>query len=578
MTPFAAGPDWPYLKLRAALLARDGEQSSYALTLNDLRGWWSKSDKTVKRTLARLQAEGKVTYTPGRGRGRTSRLSFSRDLRPELLTLTRELARRQAAGELARLSRLPFPKGWVLTPDVQRIFGLSASAGGVDRLRTVVFREYTSLDPLTAFATVEAHLLLQVFDGLTRYDPATQTLEPHLAHHWGCSDDGLTWTFYLHKGVPFHHGRTLDASDVRASLERVQRGAAWLLPELLEVRSDHPYRVSLRLARPDAFLPRRLAATQALIVPRDVPPDPQQLVDTGAFQWQPLEGGVRLSAFDAHFAGRPLIDEVELYQVEPLTEAPTLHLEGAAPQKVAEWQEETGVHFLIWNAGQPAAHSAALRAAVFELHDIRRFWEETRQPWPLLSAQSFYPRRSRDRPARVHSDERARSLRAAAGPQPPLRLWVLDREDAVAEARWLARRAAGFGLEITVELYDLHDEVTRDTPSDLMMMGEVSGPDEQLSFWTALKQPELFFRKLLPREVLAQVDTELEEYRLAQTFAGREAVIDRVEALLLEGHHVHLTHHRVKQRTVHPLLRDVWPDAYGRINFRRLWLGGPAQD
>jgi len=155
---------------------------------------------------------------------------------------------------------------------------------------------------------------------------------------------------------------------------------------------------------------------------------------------------------------------------------------------------------------------------------------------------------------------------------------VLDREDAVAEARWLSRRAAGFGLEITVELYDLHDEVTRDTPSDLMMMGEVSGPDEQLSFWTALKQPELFFRKLLPREVLAQVDTELEEYRLAQTFAGREAVIDRVEALLLEGHHVHLTHHRVKQRTVHPLLRDVWPDAYGRISFRRLWVGGPAQD
>ncbi|MFC6592947.1 hypothetical protein ACFP81_14380 [Deinococcus lacus] len=73
--------------------------------------------------------------------------------------------------------------------------------------------------------------------------------------------------------------------------------------------------------------------------------------------------------------------------------------------------------------------------------------------------------------------------------------------------------------------------------------------------------------------MLAQIDDVLEGYHTAQDFGEIEGVIDRVEALLLAGHHVHLTHHRVKRRTVHPLLRDVQPDAYGRINFKRLWVG-----
>ena len=88
-------------------------------------------------------------------------------------------------------------------------------------------------------------------------------------------------------------------------------------------------------------------------------------------------------------------------------------------------------------------------------------------------------------------------------------------------------------------------------------------------------------RRLLPPQVLAGVDRELDGYRsAAQTFGDLEAILDRVEALLLGGHHVNLTHHRVKRRAVHPLIRDVFPDVYGRINLKRLWVGersGPGR-
>lgn len=42
-----------------------------------------------------------------------------------------------------------------------------------------------------------------------------------LAESWDVSDDGLTWTFHLHKGVKFHSGKELTARDVKASYDRL---------------------------------------------------------------------------------------------------------------------------------------------------------------------------------------------------------------------------------------------------------------------------------------------------------------------------------------------------------------------
>jgi len=56
--------------------------------------------------------------------------------------------------------------------------------------------------------------------------------QPHIAESWKVSDDGLTWTFYIRKGVKFHDGSELTASDVKYSFDRfrtIGRGNAFLL-------------------------------------------------------------------------------------------------------------------------------------------------------------------------------------------------------------------------------------------------------------------------------------------------------------------------------------------------------------
>jgi ABC-type transport system substrate-binding protein len=63
-------------------------------------------------------------------------------------------------------------------------------------------------------------ILNQIYDGLVGLD-RNLGIVPVLADYWMISDDGKTYTFLLRKGVKFHHGREVEAADVKFSLERL---------------------------------------------------------------------------------------------------------------------------------------------------------------------------------------------------------------------------------------------------------------------------------------------------------------------------------------------------------------------
>ena len=588
MSPFSS-PDWLYLALRSALFKQGGEQPSYAVALPEIAELWQCSHRTASRQLVRLQDEGKLSYVPGRGRGQRSQVTFPAPLRVELEQLTAELVGRGAAAELARLFRLDFPQGWVMTDGVRRVFGMSEAAGQKDQLATTLLHSLTNLDPVHASTTTETHLLSQVFDGLTRFNAETGGAEPHLAHHWQVSDDGLTWSFVLRKGVRFHHGRLLESGDVIFTLDRVLQKAPWLLPEVRAVEAASPDRVQLHLRRPDVFLPRRLATTPALILPRDlpfgaVPAEEIRLIGTGAFRWTSVPGGVQLMAFDQYFGQRPMIDEVNLSHSAPETTKAAmgqqpLQVMGNALQDTVPPLRSPGVTFLIWNAAQPAAQNALLREAIHELCDIERFWRETHQTAPLQLAQSFLPRQAQPKgqaqPAagKVHHPGRALTLfQESDYAGPPLRLWVLNRVQHLQQADWLIEQAAAIGLPLERQVFDWPEAPAPASPADLVLAHQSSGPDQYASFWSALTQPESIFRRLLPVALLCAIDHELDGLRAAATDAQIELVVDHLDALLLTGHHIKLTHYGGQSRAFHRAIQGVQSGVTACANFKELWV------
>lgn len=65
----------------------------------------------------------------------------------------------------------------------------------------------------------------QIFDNLVEYDQKTTEVVPGLAESWETSEDGLTWTFHLRKGVQFHDGTPFNAEAVVYNFQR------WMDPE-----------------------------------------------------------------------------------------------------------------------------------------------------------------------------------------------------------------------------------------------------------------------------------------------------------------------------------------------------------
>jgi peptide/nickel transport system substrate-binding protein len=98
--------------------------------------------------------------------------------------------------------------------------------GGVYRVNELA--ELRALDPVKVNDVVSSKISDQIYDKLLSLDENLK-LQPSLAERWEVSADGLTYTYYLRKGVMFHDneafpggkGRELTAQDVKYSYERL---------------------------------------------------------------------------------------------------------------------------------------------------------------------------------------------------------------------------------------------------------------------------------------------------------------------------------------------------------------------
>jgi peptide/nickel transport system substrate-binding protein len=82
------------------------------------------------------------------------------------------------------------------------------------------------IDPAVGKDLVSTSSILNLYDPLVFPNNvgnvSTQgPVKPWIATNWTTSSDGLTWTFTIRQGVTFHSGRTLNASDVAFTMNRL---------------------------------------------------------------------------------------------------------------------------------------------------------------------------------------------------------------------------------------------------------------------------------------------------------------------------------------------------------------------
>ena len=107
-------------------------------------------------------------------------------------------------------------------------------------------------DPATAYSN-EIIAMSNMYETLTRYDPATKTAKPLLATSFKSNKAGTLWTFKLRKGVTFHTGRPLTAQAAKAAIDRTRKlkqGAAYIWDSVKSITTPDQYTLVFHLKYP----------------------------------------------------------------------------------------------------------------------------------------------------------------------------------------------------------------------------------------------------------------------------------------------------------------------------------------
>ena len=205
-----------------------------------------------------------------------------------------------------------------------------------DAVLNVAISEPATLDPMRISDAGATLIARQLYEGLTRWDPAVEKVKPAAAQSWTASRDGTTFTFKLRPGMTFHDGSPVtsrdfafafdrialkgNASDLAYTLERVEGFEAvhrsGIGTHLSGIRTPDDLTLQIKLSEPYQDFPIVLTHPGLVPIPRSAANDVDEFltnpVGNGPFRmaqrWSPGES-VLLRAYEG-FIQTPEIDGI----------------------------------------------------------------------------------------------------------------------------------------------------------------------------------------------------------------------------------------------------------------------------
>lgn len=191
--------------------------------------------------------------------------------------------------------------------------------------------ESGNLHPYNTIGVGASVVNRNIFEYLCQYD-GENVLQPKLAEKWEIDNDGLGVTFYLRKGVKFHNGEELKASDVVFSFREVilnsTGGQAGNLesidPDRIEAKDE--YTVYMKLKNKDSNIMPMISGIYIVNEKAytEMGEDFQfKPVGTGPYKFKEWVTGdhIDLEKFDDYWGGTPIIGTVRIRTINEVSQA-----------------------------------------------------------------------------------------------------------------------------------------------------------------------------------------------------------------------------------------------------------------
>ncbi|WP_145320453.1 ABC transporter substrate-binding protein [Paenibacillus xylanexedens] len=599
-----------YIQLRLNFLHVHEEQEIHT-TVGELAHHLCCTMRNMNLIMNKFMDNGWVRWNPQRGRGKTSLLVFC----VPLLEVARErfehllnTNRMEDAYELTSI--LPFTMREQLMRELQNQFGLRSNEGvrgRVDTLRIPQNTPFKTLDPTQTAMWGEVFIIAEVFDRLVRYNAEHQVCEPSLAVAWESHLEGREWTFYLHKGIPFHHGRVLDSEDVKFTFDRIlsdnSNPCRPLFGSIERIVTLDELTVRFVLNKPNFMFPDLMSSMSASILPRDVEMNPLHPIGTGPYRLTRHDSKLLvLEVFPSYFRGRAYIDRVEVWQLPHSGRVESVikhNLFPDAEPRAVQHEMQGGMYMTFNMQKEGPQHDVNFRRAVQQLLNADELSEalgnsNTQAAFSLIRgrAQKQHLTENLDqgelwKPQSEHSEGSAEPapsvesslaraaalLRRSSYQGQTLSLWVEEGEKMEEDMIWFAERCTQIGLHITIIPGDPVHAVYQDgfRGCDLIYTGEVFDQHVMLSLVTMytfqntlfLIAMNDFWRHELEQECGRIVMIREPAERLNRLIQLEDRLIH--EALLLptysfreeHAHHASLRNYCVAGHSL-PDLRQLW--------------------
>ncbi len=484
----------------------------------------------------------------------------------------------------------------------------------------------STLDPALLSDTSGATVSNQIFDPLVQYD-GSLTIIPAIAESWKGSRDGLSWTFYLRKGVKFHNGREVTADDVVYSYTRILdprtkskaaeiflkiRGAKDFVQgrtkTVAGLRAVDKYTLQIELAEASAPFVASLAVGYAKIVPREAIEQTgegfgKQPVGTGPFKflrWTKDE--IVLGANQDYYAGRPFLDRIE-YKIFPGHEVETMFatfeqggledtlVPAAELDRVQNNGKYTfvrrpmlGVRFFGFRITDGPLANKLIRQAISSAIDreaiVREVLKNRFRPGQSFLPPGTYGYDPQFRPY-PYDPERAKALLAKAGfpggrNLPTLQFWSSVKSSDIEREHDAIR---GYLAEIGIRA---EFQYNTNWPEFKSMVQDGKLPIFRWGWIADVPEPDNFLYSLfhsqggtnLFRYQNAAVDHLLDRARGEQAYLKRIELYRDAERLILEDAPVFPLTYYSYERVFQPYVQSIEVSALGDpyIPMRKIWL------
>ncbi|WP_223066198.1 ABC transporter substrate-binding protein [Paenibacillus caui] len=561
------------------------------VTIDKLAEWLSCTPRNVKIILRRLEEMKLIEWEAGRGRGHVSRLTFLRSPDDVLTACFEEfLAQRRIKeaidfiGDPAVHEQLK-DSLWNRLNLEMGIQRENVTPSGCDILQTIRYRRLEKLDPAFVFTAFEAYLLGQICSTLVVYDAEQRTFKPGLAHLWECNEEYSCWTFYLRKGVRFHHGRQMTAKDVRYTMERlfaVNSPGLWQYADIERIETEGDTCIRFCLKKPNLFFLHSLGCFHMSILPYDVDLSASgELIGTGPFQISKKNADVlELTAFDSYFGYRPLLDQVLIWFIPDTGSSERRYqLTGdnrlnspVSPSETSLDYMSVGCRYILFNFKKEGIQQNALFRKAMRLIYDRNALLQVLGGSRMAPAASFLPWKSKQIEAISGTLEEAKALLQASGYQgEEIRLGRKNLVEEREEAEWLQQRCASIGLNLSVCEFDYVEIKSTVERADMVIAEETLEEDWEWGMINYFKYTYNAVHHYLNEQQIAVFDQALEHFTQLPK-EERSLLLDRIERILRDNNWLLHGCHLNKKAHYNQSLQGLTTANFGYLDFSKLWI------